>query len=34
MPDRQGANQRQDCRMVGFVNAIQDYWGNTLNGYE
>ncbi len=20
--------------MVGFVNAIQDYWGNTLNGYE
>ena len=28
------ANQRQDCRMVGFVNAIQDYWTNTLNGYE
>jgi predicted metalloprotease len=28
------ANQRQDCRMVGFVNAIQDYWSNTLNGYE
>ena len=28
------ANQRQDCRMVGFVNAIQLYWSNTLNGYE
>jgi predicted metalloprotease len=28
------ANQRQDCRMVGFVNAIQDYWSQTLNGYE
>jgi uncharacterized protein len=28
------ANQRQDCRMVGFVNAIQLYWSETLNGYE
>ena len=28
------ANQRQDCRMVGFVNAIQDYWGNAMTGYE
>jgi uncharacterized protein len=28
------ANQRQDCRMVGFVNAIQDYWSGALNGYE
>jgi predicted metalloprotease len=28
------ANQRQDCRMVGFVNAIQDYWSNALSGYQ
>ena len=28
------ANQRQDCRMVGFVNAIQAYWRQTLDGYE
>ena len=28
------ANQRQDCRMVGFVNAIQLYWSETLEGYE
>ena len=28
------ANQRQDCRMVGFVNAIQDYWSTQLDGYE
>jgi predicted metalloprotease len=27
------ANQRQDCRMIGFVNAIQDYWGRTMDGY-
>jgi uncharacterized protein len=28
------ANQRHDCRMVGFVNAIQDYWSSALDGYE
>jgi predicted metalloprotease len=27
------ANQRQDCRIVGFVNAVQDYWGERLDGY-
>jgi predicted metalloprotease len=27
------ANQDQDCRIVGVVNSVQAYWGDTLDGY-
>src|SRR5262245_41649732 len=27
------ANESRDCRIVGVVNSVQDYWSQTVQGY-
>ncbi len=28
------ANQSEDCRIVAVINSVQDYWGESLPGYQ
>jgi predicted metalloprotease len=28
------AAERDDCRIIGYVNSIQDYWGEAVQNYE